>query len=121
MVLEEIYIPSTPDRFPDYDCTIQDKSDSRIFYSDNLYEVLAIDLDTPGHYAVIRGVRPYICDEGSSVRLGWMHEDGSYIDNLYNSIHGDKQCVIGYLTWSDKTYCESKWQEYQNEYKKSWS
>lgn len=121
MVLEEVYIPSTPDRFPEWDCIIQDESDRRIFYSNNLYEVLAIDLDVSGWYAVIRGVRPYTCDGGANLLLGWMCQDGSYIDNLYNSIHGDKQCVIGYLTWSDTEYCEAKWREYMNEYKKSWS
>lgn len=121
MVLESVYIPSDIDRFPEYDCVKSDDSDSRIFYGTRMYEVLVIDLDDPGHYEIIRGVRPYICDEGSDVRYGWLCEDDSYIDNLYKSIHGDKRCVIGYLVWTEPEYCKQMWNQYKSEYNKNWS
>lgn len=92
------FVPTDENGFPLTDCTAKDEVDENIYIGKEKYTCLIIDVHIKGHYEIIHNCIPYIYKENDKILYGWLDEEGNIIDNLYNSIHLDDRCVIGYTT-----------------------
>lgn len=114
--VEKLFISSTNGHFPVKECAIPDENEPNVFYSKKLYTCLVIDTRFVGSYQVIHHCRPYICTstDGTETLFGWLNADNRVTDNLWQSIHMDDECVIGFLDeQQSKKDLESRWAEFK--------
>lgn len=81
-------------KFPEEECTIQDKREDDIFNSSNWYWCLLQDIDFDDEFT-IKKLMPYTCktkDDG--ILYGWTDGLNVY-DNIERPIHTDTLRVVG--------------------------
>lgn len=121
--IEKLFISSTNGHFPIKECTIPDENEPHVYYGKRLYTCLVIDTRFVGSYQVIHHCRPYICTstDGTETLFGWLNADNRVTDNLWQSIHMDDECVIGFLDeQQSKEDLESRWAEFKTILDSQW-
>jgi len=101
--------------FPYVECVERDEREPDIYYGSKQYMCICIDKRFV-NTRTIRLMRPYIQREnGNIIGYAWIDDDGNWIDNLWNPLHGvgySDEFVTG---WTD--YCDDD-EKYIEQYTK---
>ena len=105
---------SNASNFPIQECIVPDEEEKDVYHGTKKYICLTIDADCEGYYEILYQCTPYICKQNDQLYFGWIDSDNHVIDNLYNSIHIDDRCVIGFLE-NDRTQDDlhNEWNQYK--------
>lgn len=104
----EDFTYSSVNNFPKETCTIPDRHEPSIFYSDKKYQVLYIDprFSMEKH---ITYATPYIWMDNGKPTFGWTPTDGSLIlGNVENSCQYYDYFVIGFISVDDAYIAQDK-------------
>lgn len=98
----ENFIYSSEDKFPKESCTIQNKRESNVFDSKDVYMVLWIDTRFKNEKNITYAT-PYVCKEKEKTSFGWVSKDGGMVlGNVENSCQFYDEFVIGFIKVNDE-------------------
>lgn len=94
----ESFTYSSKENFPMKECIIQNAREPNVFESDNIYQILYIDIRF-SNCKMVTYAKPYICyDENKDVTFGWISDRTSEIfGNVENSCQFWDEFVIGFI------------------------
>lgn len=94
----EKFIYSSIENFPQKECVIKDRRENGVYNSDEIYQVLYIDIRFPRE-KMITYAKPYIyTDECGDVSFGWVSMNTSEVfGNVENSCKLWDEFVIGFI------------------------
>lgn len=111
--LKKLFQISDESNFPVTECTEIGK-EKGVKIGTSFYTCLIVDADFPGYYEIEHHCTPYIFEDEKGVYFGWLDKNERVLDNLYQSIHIDSRCVIGFRKeCSEKEQIQKEWKTYK--------